>query len=210
MVIQLKVKQKLYCRVVGTPCLRIHHVNRNFMSYISQYVTIAFMSVIFFVSCYSPKKTGCNIPQLALRDTLTIDTTFLVEASGGFYAKEDILYTGPIALIKPDFTITERNYYAYKASTVNFLFGGGGVEYQILKAKYVNEYGPGSTELTLTEASNAKELIIGNNFRLLERKVKLKCFLIGIKNNQSIIDPSSNKPLKAEKIIYYGVYAVEE
>jgi hypothetical protein len=160
-------------------------------------------------SCNVSSKIDYTIPDMLLKDTITIDTTFLFEASGTFYIEDDMLYTGPVALIKPDFTITGRNYHSYKSSTVNFLFGGNGVEYQILKSKFVTNSYSDSLEYKLKEQLPAKEMIINNGYKLLERKIKLKCFKIGSKNNENIIDPLRNKPVKSKKVTYYGVYAIE-
>jgi hypothetical protein len=161
------------------------------------------------VSCNNSRKTGSSIPDQLLKDTVLIDTTFIFEASGGFYSKEDVIYPGPVALIKPAFKLTERNYYSYKHSTINFLFGGGSPEYGVLKAKYVSNSYNDSLEYKLTEKIPAKEIALNDKCKLLERKIKMKCFKIGSKNDQYVIDPFRNKPVKTKTVTYYGVYAIE-
>jgi hypothetical protein len=164
---------------------------------------------LLFSSCQSSKNIPPNLlPTQLLKDTLTIDTTFVFERSPDFTIQGDMMYGAPVGIIKPGFELTAGNYYSYKTASVNFIFAGNTVPYNLAKRKYTHEATNDSLASSVLDSSASKVIKLKPGYILYEKRLKAKCFLIGYEENQKLIDPDNGKPTIVKKILYYGIYQV--
>jgi hypothetical protein len=172
-----------------------------------RYVTIIIIFLLTVQNCTGQKK-AIGIPTTFFKDSLVLDTTFLFEITQDFYTAGDMLYGSQVALIKPGFKLKESNYLSYKSSTVNFIYSSENkVDYTVQKTRLNITANTDSLAFRLTDTKYGKLITLGKkgNHILLERKVKVKCFFLTANSVGLILDPVSNRPIRYEGIVYYGI-----
>lgn len=123
----------------------------------------------------------------------------------------DIIVGSAVAIIKPDSELTKSNYTDYKASTINFIFSSqNSVSYSVQKAKLGLTENTDSIFAKVISIPEGKWINLNNdeNFKLFEVKLRAGCFLLGVKDNEPLLDPSSRKPKQYSKIVFYGIFKV--
>jgi hypothetical protein len=172
-----------------------------------RHVTIIVIFLLTVQNC-SGQKGAIGIPATFFKDSLVLDTTFLFEITPDFYTTGDMLYGSQVALIKPGFKLKESNYLSYKSSTINFIYSSENkVDYAMQKTRLNITANTDSLVFLLTDTTYGKLISLGKKGKhvLLERKMKVKCFFLTANSAELILDPASNRPIRYENIVYYGI-----
>lgn len=166
------------------------------------------ITILVLVSCkINHHISDYKIPILFLKDTITLDTTFLIERDFNINGIDDMIFGLPTILVYPKEGMSLKNYSKYKKNTINF-YHFGEIQYEdnySLKNNKSIRSNDSSFIKQIYSTINSKPFRIGS-YKFIKKRMNIVCKKIGYMPTR--IMSLDKKEIKSSNVLAYEIIEI--